>query len=74
MKGDEIPLAARILQAVDIYDSFTTDRPYRQALPQKKALEIMWEETRRGWRDADLLSVLESFLEKSPLALSLMNV
>jgi putative two-component system response regulator len=48
LKGDEIPLAARILQAVDIYDSLTTDRPYRQALAQKKGLEIMWEETRRG--------------------------
>lgn len=70
LKGEEISLTARILQIVDIYDSLTTDRPYRKALAQEKALEIMWEETRRGWWDADILSALESLLAKTPLALS----
>ena len=73
LKGDEIPLAARILQTVDIYDSLTTDRPYRKALTQEKALEIMWEETRRGWWDADLLEALEGMLQESPLAFSVMS-
>ena len=67
LKGDEIPLTARILQTVDIYDSLTTDRPYRKALSQEKALEIMWEETRRGWWDADLVAALEGLLAESPL-------
>jgi putative two-component system response regulator len=58
---------------VDIYDSLTTDRPYRNALSREKALEIMWEETRRGWWDADLLSALEGLLVESPLALSAMS-
>ena len=70
LKGDEIPLTARILQTVDIYDSLTTDRPYRKALSPEKALEIMWEETRRGWWDADLVSALEELLAESPLELS----
>jgi putative two-component system response regulator len=70
LKGQEIPLTARILQTVDIYDSLTTDRPYRKALSQEKALAIMWEETRRGWWDADLVSALEGLLDESPLALS----
>jgi putative two-component system response regulator len=70
LKGEEIPLTARILQTVDIYDSLTTDRPYRKALSQEKALEIMWEETRRGWWDADLVSALEGLLAESPLELS----
>jgi putative two-component system response regulator len=73
LKGDGIPLTARILQTVDIYDSLTTDRPYRNALSREKALEIMWEETRRGWWDADLLSALEGLLVESPLALSAMS-
>jgi hypothetical protein len=30
----------------------------------------MWEETRRGWWDADLVSALEGLLAESPLALS----
>lgn len=72
LKGDEIPLTARILQTVDIYDSLTTDRPYRRALSQEKALKIMWEETRRGWWDGDLVSSLEELLAESPLAFSAM--
>jgi putative two-component system response regulator len=55
---------------VDIFDSLTTDRPYRKALSQEKALEIMWEETHRGWWDADLVSALEELLVESPLELS----
>jgi putative two-component system response regulator len=67
-------LTARILQTVDIYDSLTTDRPYRKALSHERALEIMWEETRRGWWDADLVSALEGLLAESPQALSTANV
>ncbi len=73
LKGDEIPLTARILQTVDIYDSLTTDRPYRKALSTQKALEIMWEETSRGWWDADLVAALEGLLEESPMAFSAMS-
>ncbi len=68
LKRGEIPLEARILQTVDIYDSLTTDRPYRKALSQEKALQIMWEETRRGWWDAELLAALQGLLQESPKA------
>jgi len=68
LKGSEIPLTARVLQTVDIYDSLTTERPYRKALSQERALEIMWEETRRGWWDAKLVAALQAMLQKSPLA------
>jgi putative two-component system response regulator len=67
LKGDEIPLAARVLQTVDIYDSLTTDRPYRKALSQGRALEIMWEETNRGWWDAELINALQGILQESPV-------
>ena len=70
LKGREIPLTARILQTVDIYDSLTTDRPYRKALSQETAIELMWEETRRGWWDADLVGALQELLQESPLAFS----
>jgi hypothetical protein len=73
LKGTEIPLTARILQTVDIYYSLTTDRPYRVALSSEKALEIMWEETRRGWWDPDLVGALEQLLAESPLVFSVAN-
>ncbi|MBA7509169.1 hypothetical protein ES705_01114 [subsurface metagenome] len=39
IKGDEIPLFAKILAAADAYDAMTTDRPYRPALTQKEAIK-----------------------------------
>ena len=33
VKGEKIPMGARIVAVVDAYDAMTTDRPYRQALP-----------------------------------------
>jgi putative two-component system response regulator len=55
LKGDEIPLTARILQTVDIYDALTTDRPYRPAMPVEEAIETMRNEDKRGWWDNALI-------------------
>lgn len=59
LKGDQIPLTVRLLTIVDIYDSLTTDRPYRKALPPGEAFTHMWEEASRGWWDKALLSTFE---------------
>ena len=37
LKGEEIPLGARILAVADTYDSMVTDRPYRKRLPIENA-------------------------------------
>jgi HD-GYP domain-containing protein (c-di-GMP phosphodiesterase class II) len=41
LKGDEIPLASRIVFACDAYNAMTTDRPYRKALDREAALSEM---------------------------------
>jgi len=38
LKGDEIPLGARILHVTSAFDAMTTDRPYRAALTTEEAL------------------------------------
>lgn len=60
LKGEEIPLTARILQTVDIYDALTTDRPYRKALPPEEAFAVMREEVKRGWWDGSLVEAISS--------------
>jgi putative two-component system response regulator len=60
LKGEQIPLTARILQITDIYDSLTTDRPYRKALSTEKALAIMREEVNRRWWDGSILDQFEA--------------
>ena len=56
LKGEDIPLLARVLQMADIYDALTSERPYKKALSPDEALEIMQQETDRGWRDPGLMS------------------
>lgn len=46
LKGEEIPIGARILSVVDCYDALTSDRPYRPALSDAEAMTIVLE--RRG--------------------------
>ncbi len=54
LKGDKIPLTARILQITDVYDALTTIRPYKRALLVSEALAVMAEEVAKGWWDADI--------------------
>lgn len=62
MKGDKIPLTAKILQITDIYDALITDRPYRRALYHEEAIWTMRAEARRGWWDSSLIDELEALL------------
>ncbi len=39
LKGEEIPLAARLFAVVDIWDALSSNRPYRQAWPSEKVRE-----------------------------------
>lgn len=39
LKGEQIPLAARIFAVVDVYDALTSDRPYRKAWTRERTLE-----------------------------------
>ena len=41
LKGEEIPLGARILSAADCFDALVSDRPYRNGLPVPEALAII---------------------------------
>lgn len=48
LKGEEIPLGARILTVVDYFDALTSDRPYHKAVPRETALEILRSESGRA--------------------------
>lgn len=41
LRGEAIPLGARILSVVDCFDALASDRPYRRAMPLEKAMEIV---------------------------------
>lgn len=64
LAGEDIPLLARILQVADIYDALTTARPYKPAFTHQHAIEIMLEESRRGWRDPELVPLFSEICQK----------
>lgn len=45
LKGEEIPLSARIVAIADVYQALISDRPYRKAYSKKKALDIIKKES-----------------------------
>jgi HD-GYP domain-containing protein (c-di-GMP phosphodiesterase class II) len=52
--GERIPLTARILQIVDVFDALTTARPYKPALSLDETLDTLQQEVDRGWWDPDM--------------------
>jgi hypothetical protein len=44
LRGEQIPLEARIVAVADTYDVLISDRPYRQAFDRSRAIRILYEE------------------------------
>ncbi|MBS1119185.1 MAG: metal dependent phosphohydrolase [Deltaproteobacteria bacterium] len=58
LKGDQIPVPARMMAIADIYDALTAkDRPYKKAMPVDRALDILASDVKRGQLDTDLFDV-----------------
>ena len=55
LEGDAIPLLARILSVVDVYDALTTDRPYKAAFSPDHAFRELREEAAKGWKFKELV-------------------
>ncbi len=47
LRGEEIPIEARIVALADVYDALGTKRPYKEAFPEDKIDRIMREESGR---------------------------
>jgi response regulator RpfG family c-di-GMP phosphodiesterase len=45
LAGDDIPLWARIFTIIDVWDAMRSDRPYRKAIPVRKTLNYIREES-----------------------------
>lgn len=60
-RGDAIPLAARMLSIVDVYDALTHDRVYRNALDEATALDLMRQGNGTQF-DPDLFVIFERSL------------
>lgn len=58
LMGEQIPLASRVMTVCDIYDALTAmDRPYKSAIGDDRAFEILYMEAKEGLLDTDLVDV-----------------
>ena len=62
LKGEQIPLLARVLQVVDVYDALRTTRPYKPALSHDEARETMLREADAGLWDRRLVEAFYDML------------
>jgi putative two-component system response regulator len=64
LKGEAIPLTARILQIVDVFDALTTSRPYKSPSTVDEALAVMKKEVKKGWWDPNVFAAFDRLIEK----------
>jgi diguanylate cyclase (GGDEF)-like protein/putative nucleotidyltransferase with HDIG domain len=58
LKGEAIPVGARILSVVDALDALASDRQYRRALPLDEAMKVVKEQAGRSF-DPKIVEILE---------------
>jgi diguanylate cyclase (GGDEF)-like protein/putative nucleotidyltransferase with HDIG domain len=58
LRGEDIPIGARILSAVDCLDALASDRQYRRALPLNQAMDYVREQAGRGF-DPRIVDILD---------------
>lgn len=64
LKGEQIPLAARIFAVVDVWDALTSERPYRPAWSKEKALEYIIEQSGKQF-DPKVVEIFVRILKES---------
>ena len=62
LRGENIPVTARVLQIVDVYDALTTIRPYKPAFSITHALQTMKLEVAKGWWDPHIFDQFEQLV------------
>jgi putative two-component system response regulator len=70
LKGETIPLLARIFQLVDIHDALAYARPYKPALTPAEVATTLVREADQGWRDPQLTTAFLDLLRRRPDALA----
>lgn len=64
--GDEVPLLARLMAIVDVYDALCTQRPYKSPFGEEAALKSLHEGARTGQFDPELVRVFIELRQASP--------
>lgn len=74
LKGDEIPYEARVLTVVDVFEALTSsDRPYKKAMEESKALEVLDNMVKDGNMDRNIVELFKEALAQKEDKLQLFH-
>jgi len=63
LSGEDIPISGRICAICDVFDALTSERPYKEAWPIDKAMQLLRDEKGKQF-DPELVSIFESILDE----------
>jgi len=63
LKQEKIPVSGRIVAIADVFDALTTQRPYKEAWPLEKAVDLLKKEAGRHF-DPDLVPVFLNAIDE----------
>jgi putative nucleotidyltransferase with HDIG domain len=69
LKGEQIPFEARVVAVADAFHAMISDRPYRPAIGQREAMEILREGRGTQW-DAEVVDAMIAMLDAPRTAAS----
>ena len=64
LKGEQIPLAARVFAVVDVWDALTSDRPQRKAWPESQAMEYLRDQAGKQFDPTIINTFLDSAIRR----------
>ncbi|GAB4498202.1 MAG: hypothetical protein OHK003_09500 [Anaerolineales bacterium] len=65
LKGEDIPLSARIFAIVDVWDALRSNRHYREGWSTQKALDYILAESGKHF-DPNVVAAFMQFLKENP--------
>jgi response regulator RpfG family c-di-GMP phosphodiesterase len=68
LRGEQIPQTARIFAVIDVWDALRSDRPYRSAWSQDKALTYIREQAGKHFEPAVVMAFLKLLQQPTPVA------
>jgi len=66
LRGDQIPMATRIVCVTEIYDALSSNRPYRPAMGRDRVCDVLRQEAHHGWWDIDVVEATLAETEARP--------
>jgi HD-GYP domain-containing protein (c-di-GMP phosphodiesterase class II) len=73
LRGEEIPIEARVISVADVYDALTSDRPYRKAMAPFEAKEILLKGTGTDF-DPRVIDAFVEALKKGEMEITAVQV